>query len=324
LAQPASAPEVVGSITYDSFETIPEFATLRDAVSARLWGSVESALAELAPEMSAYGLAMLADVDEAEEFLEASAADNPHSAAAVTALAMRRTAVAWQVRTEADAGEISTEQFTTFYDRLREAEQLLIAVSAEHPAFAPAWYARLVTARGLQLGTSEEWRRYRRLAALSPHDYLAQVQLLQHLLPKWMGTAEEAAAFAFDTAKAAPPGSNSGALVALYHVERWHEFGGGQRGLTYMAQPAVIKELREAAEMSVLHQNHTMDAGGVAAHNAFAMAFWLGKHETDMMKHLQLLDGRATSFPWLYSVRKPAELGVRVDSASRSDEAATP
>lgn len=309
LARSSSAPEAASPIVFDSFETTPDFAALREAVTARAWARLEALLTALQPDAASFALSALAEVDEIEGFLEAAATENPHSAFANTALAMRHTAIGWAARTQADVSSLAQEPFTIFYEWLHKAEERLIAVCAEFPRFSPAWSARLTTAKGFQLGKSEAWRRYRHLNELSPHDFPAQALLLQHLTPKWMGTAEEAAAFAFDTADAAPPGSHSGALVAIYHIERWLEFGGSERGLTYMAQPAVLNELRRAADRSVLHSGHTLDGPGVVAHNAFAMAFWLGKHQEELLTHLRLLDGRATEFPWSYSAGKPAELG---------------
>jgi hypothetical protein len=307
VSRSVSLPETRSVPAYDDFETTPELAPLRDAVRSRDWPRAERELASMPADEAPNALHTLAEVAGIEGFLEAAFRAHPGSAFAGTALAMRYTMIGWTARSGAQAADVSQQQFATFTEWLRKAEQLLIEICARHPSFAPAWSARITTARGLELGKSEALRRYRRLTVVSPDEFTAQCQLLQYLLPKWFGSVEEAADFARTTAAAAPAGSNAGALVALFHIERWVELD-GRKSADYMGNAEVQQELRDAATRSVLDPAHRFGPLGVQAHSAFAMAHWLGGEYADAAVHLRLLDGRASEFPWHYALDGPGDL----------------
>jgi hypothetical protein len=273
------------------------------------WPRLQRGLDELSPAEASYALTRLADVDGVEDFLAEAVRAVPHSAPARTALAMRIIVLGWAIRTGASSEHVSRAQFDDFRARIVEAEQILIGVCADEPDYAPAWAARVLTARALEVGVSEAHRRFSRLARLSPHDYPGQAQMLQYLSKKWFGSHDQAHSFALAQAEAAPPGSASGALVAMHHLERWMETGGSKPGLTYLAQPTVQRELAEAARRSVLHEDFSLSPIGVEAHSAFALAFWLSERNDQAAVHLRALGGRASEFPWNYAMRDAAQLG---------------
>ena len=291
---------------WDTIDTVPEFAGLRRAADAGDWEAAEASLRELAPDEEAYALEMLADLDGVEALLEQAVDDDPRSARARTALARRYIALGWRIRTHARAEDVSPEQFEGFRSWLVKGEQQLIDACALDEGYVPAWGARVLTARALEVGPAEAQRRYERVRRLSPHDYPAQAHLLQYLLPKWAGSQEQAHAFARDAASEAPPGSHSGALVAIVHLERWLELDAGEPGAAYMAQPQVVEELTDAAERSVLHPDYVGGPLGVQTHSAFAMAFWLAGRTDRAAAHFEALAGRATDFPWTYTFDEPS------------------
>ena len=254
-------------------------------------------------DVAGSALTQLADVPTIEQYLESALAEHPTSPWAKTALAARFVAIAWEARSRAQAEDVSREQFEIFFDWLNRADDLLDDVNAEHPDFAPAWSVGLVSARGLQFGPEEVWRRYRNLAAGSPHDYPAQAQRLQSLLPKWSGTWAQAEDFVREEVAAAP-GSNSAALVALFHIENWSEKGDTE-GIEHASSPEVLADLRQAAD-SLLSNNEPLDPVSVQAHNAFTMAFWLSDSLADAAVHVRLANGRFTEFPWRYISPTPA------------------
>lgn len=286
-------------IVMQTFSTIVEYAPLRTALAARDWPAFEAGLGALDLPTAALALVDLAEVPDVEQFLEPVVQANPHSAWARTALASTYIRIGWRVRSGLEAKYVSGEQFATFHDWLRRAEEQLAPVFADQPQFAPAWSIGLISGLGLQISKSEEKARYQRVAALSPHDFQAQGIMFQFLLPKWYGSNDEAAAFAQEVADAAPAGSNSAALVAMHHIERCTELW-GKPGLAYMKRREVVASLREAANRSVLHPTHRLDPHGVHAHNMFAMAYWLGWQTKDLAVHLRILNGRMNEFPWNY------------------------
>jgi hypothetical protein len=284
----------------DPFDNLPGLAALRTAAQTRDWAATQtffSRLGSVDDLSTACGL--LADLDGVEDYLERAAADRPGDPLPRTLLAERYIRVGWAIRSDLGAEHVSRDRFEQFHDWLRKAERLLIEVCAEQPAYVPAWAARLITARGLELGQSEARRRYDRLAAAHPHHYRAQSLLLQQLCPKWGGTWEEAHGFARACATAAPNGSHSATLVATAHIERWLDLDAGEDD-AYMRGLPVRDDLRHAAEVSVLHRDHRPVWGWIGAHSTFALAFSLGGHFEDAAPHFAALGDRASESPWSY------------------------
>ncbi|MFD9393436.1 hypothetical protein ACFWBB_22730 [Streptomyces sp. NPDC060000] len=294
----SGGPTSTSGPTFDPYDNTPELIPLRSAAQAGHWPAVQAYFAGLdsAAELTA-AAGLLADIAGVENFLERAAAELPGDPLPRTLLAERYVHIGWGIRSSARAQHVSQDQFVQFHDWLRRAEQILIEVCAEHPSYAPAWASRLKTVRGLQLGQAEARRRYDRLSAHHPHHYRAQTQLLQQLCPKWSGSWEAAHGFARECATAAPDGSNSGALVAIVHIEHALDLDGGQKA-AYMQSLPVRDDLRNAAHVSVLHPAHRPDWDSIGAHNAFAFAFSFGGHVADAAPHFAILGDRATEDPW--------------------------
>ncbi|WP_432134985.1 hypothetical protein [Streptomyces sp. bgisy154] len=286
--------------TFDPFDNVPELVPLRTAARAGDWPAVRAHLTRLeSADQLVTAASALAEVPGVETFLEKAAADLPADPLPRTLLAERYIQIGWQVRGRATAEHVSREQFDRFHDWLRRAELLLIEVCAEQPAYAPAWTARLLTALGLGLGQAEARRRYDRLRAHHPHPYAAQSRLLQQLCPKWGGSWEAAHAFARECAVAAPDGAVNAALVAQAHLEQWLDLE-DLEGRAYLRGVPVRDDLRNAAQVSVLHPAHRPGWDSVGAHSAFAMAFSLGGHFADAAPHFAFLGDRASDHPWRY------------------------
>lgn len=287
----------------DPFEHNPALGPLREAARARDWAATQAFFAGLdSVEKVAFASGLLADQDGVEEYLEPAAAARPADPLPRTLLADRYIRIGWEIRSGARAEHVSREQFEQFHAWLRKAEQLLIDVCAEQPGYAPAWNARLLTARGLQLGLSEARRRYDRLAAHHPHHHRAQTLLLQQLCPKWGGSWDAAHGFAQECATKAPNGSYAGVLVADAHLEHWLDLDSGEDE-AYLRGIPVRDDLRHAAQVSVLHPDHRPGWHETAAHSTFALAFSLGGHAEDAARHFAALGDRVTEFPWAYLPR---------------------
>ncbi|GAB7103821.1 hypothetical protein JCM4814A_21350 [Streptomyces phaeofaciens JCM 4814] len=286
--------------TFDPFDNTPELIPLRTAAQAGQWPAVRAWFTGLdSAEKISTGSAVLADIDGVETFLERAAAELPGDPLPRTLLAERYIHIGWDIRSGARANHVSRDQFDQFHAWLRRAEQLLIDVCAEQPAYAPAWTARLLTARGLELGQAEARRRFDRLSAHHPHLYRAQSQLLQQVCPKWGGSWDAAHGFARECATSAPDGTNAGAMVALAHIEHWLDLDGTER-TAYLRGVPVRDDLRFAAQVSVLHPSYRPDWNAIGAHSAFAFAFSLGGHSELAAPHFAFLGDRASEFPWQY------------------------
>ncbi|MFH8285577.1 hypothetical protein [Streptomyces antibioticus] len=287
--------------TFSPFDNTPELRPLRTAARAGKWPEVRAWFGSLdSVEKVTTGASVLADIDGVETFLEQAAADLPADPLPRTLLAERYIRIGWDIRSGARANHVSRDQFDQFHDWLRRAERLLIDVCAEQPGYAPAWTARLLTARGLELGRAEARRRFDRLSAHHPHLYRAQTQLLQQLCPKWGGTWELAHGFARECATSAPDATDAAAVVALAHIEHAADLDGTDSA-AYLRGVPVRDDLRFAAQVSVLHADYHPGWNSVGAHSAFAFAFSLGGHHALAAPHFAFLGDLASEFPWQYT-----------------------
>ncbi|MFK4101376.1 hypothetical protein ACI2L1_15105 [Streptomyces sp. NPDC019531] len=300
-----------GPVT-DAFDAHPELAPLRTAAWDGDWDATRAFFAELgSPDDVSFAAGLLARVDRTEWYLEKVARSLPADPLPRTLLAERHIRIGWGIRGGARAGDVPPDQLDEFHGRLRKAELLLIEVCAEQPAYAPAWTARLLTARGLELGQSEARRRYDRLTEhhpdqpdrsdhpRHPHHFRAQSQLLQQLCPQWGGSWEAAHGFAQECVSAAPDGSHAGILVAEAHIEHWADLDDAEAA-EYLRNVSVRDELRQAARISVLHPGHRRDWHWTGGHSTFALAFSLGGHAADAAQHFEALGDTSSEAFWRY------------------------
>jgi hypothetical protein len=290
---------------FEPADRIPALAALRGAVRRQDWPAVAAAF-DAHPDEDDRALAcrVVAETPGAEAFLAGAAERTPGEPLARTLLADRLIQVGWGIRTAHQAQHVSRQQFQEFHGYLRRAEVLLIGVCAEHPEYALAWYLRLITARGLELGAGEARRRYARLAEHHPHHFSGQQQLLQQLCPKWGGDWDAAHGFAAECAKASPPGSPNGALVAIAQMEQYLEMaaeGGTRPAAGHLSSADVHQRLLAAAAHSVLHPAARTDVyHHIDAHNAFAAAHSAAGRPAAAAAHFRVIGNRATEFPWNY------------------------
>jgi hypothetical protein len=284
---------------------------LRDATQAGDWATVSGFFARFSGnDEHSFGSSVVMAVPSAEPMLRTAVQREPGSGLAPVLLAAHLVQRAWTARTSARATHVSRAQFAEMHEYLRQAERILIDVTAREPANALAWHTRLSTSRGLGLGQSESRRRYDRLAAHHVPHLSAQRNLLQQLCPKWGGSWEAAEAFVRECTAAARPGAPEGVLVADLHLERWLDLGTTD-GVKHLRQPSVHEELAAAAAASVLHPAYRSRFGWVSAHSTFAMVFSLIGDEPRAAGHFRALDGRAGEIPWAYLPDPVAELQRR-------------
>ncbi|MER5731352.1 hypothetical protein ABT084_23985 [Streptomyces sp. NPDC002138] len=298
-----SAHPPLGRPVFDPVDRNPALAALRAAVQRQDWAAVAYGFDALPHEQERPAASwVVTETAGAEEFLGRVVAHRPHDPLARTLLADRYIQIGWEIRSGSRAEHVSKDQFREFHACLRRAEALLIDVCAEYPTFGLAWFHRLATARGLELGQSEARRRYDRLSEYHPHHYPAQAALLQKLCPKWGGSWEAAHGFAWDATVNAPAGSPNGALVALAQMEQWLELAGGtaNEAKAYLRDPAQHARLRDAAARSVLHPAARDSPQAVGAHSAFAAVHSVAGRHAEAAPHFRALGNHAHEFPWSY------------------------
>ncbi|MER5481835.1 hypothetical protein ABT024_01275 [Streptomyces sp. NPDC002812] len=288
----------------DPVLAFPALAPLRAATLAGDWDSLAGAFAAVSDEEDrTLASRVVAETPGSEEFLRLTAERLPRDPLAGTLYADRLLTMGWQIRTGEFAAFVTGSRLKEFHAHLRRAEALLIGVCAEHPEYALAWYLRLNTARGLELGPSETRRRYDRLVEHHPHHFGGQQQLLQQLCPKWGGSWEKAEEFADACTEKARPGSPTAALVGIVQLEHWLHLIHTEHddAEEYVEDPGRHAALTRAAAASVLHPDFdSARHHAVVAHGVFAALHSLAGRWDEAAPHFRALGNRLSAFPWEY------------------------
>ena len=294
-------------VVFDPAGAYPEVTALRAALGRRDWAACRAVL-DAAPPAGRTMLIRWASEDRGiGDFLRAVLDADPGDSGAAAMLGQHLIDVGWSIRTRARAQHVGREQFVAFHQWLRQAEAVLIDAAARHPEDPALWAARLLSARGLEVGLAESLRRYDRMAAADPHHLPGQAELLQTLCPKWSGTWDLLHGWAREAVLAAPPGSVQGTLVAEAHLEHWADLDEGVASWSYLPSEPVRWSILEAAERTVFHPGFARrDFGWVRAASSFAMVFSLMDDQRSAARMFGLLGELAAPFPWSYLTGDPA------------------
>jgi len=203
---------------------------------------------------------------------------------------------AWRLRGAARSRQ-GTDRFDEFFEHLKLAEDCLQEVAERFADDPTAWMYLVLTGRAREVGVEETERRFRQVIVRDPWHRVAHEHMLQQLSPRWGGSAEAMHEFARRTVAEMPPGTPLGHLVAVAHIEQWLETPDGQE-TAYIRSPAVVADLRAAAETSIWHPNYTRWPGWPTVHNPFAMAFWLAGDWPAAADQFEAIGDLVTEWPW--------------------------
>jgi len=218
---------------------------------------------------------------------------------ALTLLGTVTVGYAWRIRTSMRAQYVSNRQFEGFHGALREAEQHLYRAAELDPDSAAPWAELVISGRGLQIGLEVIERRFEAAVQRCAHHRIAHQQMLQALCRKWSGSHARMHAFAA-AAAAGPHSARLAHLVAIAHLEHWLDLEAGQARSSYIKQPAVRAQLREAADRSLFRSDYSYPRSPNSEANLFAMAFSLAGMRCEAKRAFKLTDGVVTTFPWQY------------------------
>lgn len=225
---------------------------------------------------------------------------------------------AWQARGAARADSTSAARFRMFAQRLRLADDCLREAAARDPGDPNAWASLIITGVGQGLGVAEATRRFNEATARYRWHGPAHDGLFMQLCAKWGGSHEQMHQFAGTTAAAAPPGSPLGVLAAEAHLERWLDLPDGD-DRAYLRRPEVMADLFATADRTVRHPAYRRRPGWPAAHNTFAMLFWLADQHDAAADQFDEVGDLVTRQPWQYLSSSYAErfATARADAYSR-------
>ena len=206
------------------------------------------------------------------EWLEAALVVEKDDALAMAVLGTRTIEAAWAVRTGARAQHVSQDQFRRFHEILRVAEEQLYASVELDPQSSAAWYALLISGRGLEVGLEIQQRRFEVVTRVTPGHPGAHRQMLQQLCRKWSGSHEQMHAFATEAMRG-PFGGELGDLVPHAYFEHLGDLDKDSPERAFITSAESRAELREAAERTIFRPGHHNPRAPYTAANRFAWAF---------------------------------------------------
>ncbi|MFF5338885.1 hypothetical protein [Streptomyces sp. NPDC013181] len=270
---------------------------LVEAAEAGDWDAVRTALAPFDIGTDHRVLGEFAELDGVEDWIgRAVEEDGEHRATALLISGARHIRWGWDARTGARAANVTREQWQTFYERLRIAEEHLLQAAELRPEWVTPWRQLLISGRGMSLGS--DITEVRRDAALrrAPLDLETHLEWLSLLQPRWSGEPGQAMRFARDAFARAPEGDRLGCVIAMAHIEDWVESDEPD----CLRTPEIQHELRRAADHSILHPAYARRPGWQHDFNIFAMALSLADERHTVKRVFRALDGAFTRWPWAY------------------------
>jgi len=241
----------------------------------------------------------VAGVEGVEGWLEPVLAADPEAPLPLLLSGARQLQWGWEARTGSRAKDVSQEQWKLFHERLELGEERLYRAAELRPEWHAPWYFLQTIARGLSFGPGPARHRYEAALRRTPDHLDTDRDRLQQLCRKWSGSHETMHAFARERGMSAPPGSVLPVLVADAHLEHWLDLEGEEQR-RYFDDPAVAKELLEAAERSVLHPEPLPSPDWISARSTFACALSLAKQWEPARQLFRELDGRYGRYGWGY------------------------
>lgn len=275
-------------------------AKLLLAAEAHDWSNIHDTLAGVqGRDLSALTATMCARSAAVCDWLTQVAADGDDDFVSRLVMGAGTGAKAWRVRTGARAQHVSSEQFTEFHALLKQAEEHLYEAAQLAPDAAAPWHFLIATGRGLEIGIEAIERRFEAVTTRCPGHFEAHFQMLQCLCKKWSGSHERMHAFAEEAIEGSH-WSTLALLVPWAHLERYLDLSGGEPGREYLAQPKVLAEIREAADLTLGQPDYADPRAPFGAANLFAMAFSLARAWDEALTAFKRTEGVVTERPWNY------------------------
>jgi hypothetical protein len=270
----------------------PAARTLRSALDARDWATARAILASPADaEQMALFMSLAADTKGIQEWIEGPLRDDAGSILPLLVRGAHAVYWAWDARGTGTSDTVTEAAWKVWFNRLKLAENCLDEVVDRDPGNAEAWHYLVILGRARQLSMEERWSRFNRLIEAAPTHYMGHVQMLNNLMAKWSGSAEQMFEFARDRATRYP-GTALPVLIADAHLEHRVRNGGAE----YIERKEVGDELVAAAYQSIWHPAFRPTATSRSVWSKFAYALALADRFPEAARCFEVLgDGPVTS-----------------------------
>lgn len=274
-------------------------ADLIQSAQRQDWSTVHGTLARYRGRDLSALTSKLCDHEATRGWLRTCASEKPDDFVSRLVLGSCTIDDAWAVRTGARAQHVSREQFARFHEMLQEAEEHLYEATLLDPDAVAPWHFLVLSGRGLSIGIDTIERRFEAVTKRCPDHLEAHHQMMLALCKKWYGSHERMHEFA-NAAMTGPHWSSLALLVPWAHLERFLDLGGGEPGRAYLAQPTVLAEIQEAADLTLGQPDYADPRAPYSAANAFAMAFSLARAWDQARTAFEATNWVVTRNPWNY------------------------
>ena len=275
----------------------PAFSLLMRHIEGRQWADCESVFLALPADEKYVVLGSCAQQRIPPDYLDEWAS---HSNSYVGRLfrGTYLTYAAWRVR--GSQMSVSSGAHAKFTDLLEESWKTLLAAHEAAPN-EPEPLARLIpVAMGLETGTDDVHELFTRSVNTRIPHLGAAFYAVEALSAKWLGSNEDALAFAREYAEYNP---SDRVVIVCAHVENWVS-DQGERSSKYFDRPEVQRDIRECWGREMAGSDR-MDYFRIHALNYYAFCLLLMKDDELTIEALHRLGANITSKPWVYSTDKP-------------------
>ncbi|MEM6990298.1 MAG: hypothetical protein AAF721_07370 [Myxococcota bacterium] len=221
-------------------------------------------------------------------------------------------AQAWEAR--GGGTSVSPAARQAFHEHLVQADAALQHAAAGRPDDATPWALRIVCARGLGGGRALVDGLFAEATARDPESWLAHIEMLRYLTPKWHGSDEAMLGFARGVRDRAPQGSDLHTLILAAHLERWIGLeliqGSRKQAARYVANPAVQLECTTAYDNGLGSSSLRSRLSTQAARNYAGAWFHLAKDKPRLRAEVMAIGNAFTESPW-NAFAPTAEAGFR-------------
>lgn len=266
-------------------------APVEDAIAKQDWDAARGHVLATPPHHRDWTLRLLADAAPYEW-----AASHVTDAFGQTVAGAVAVMSGWRARSDAQAEQVSRDQFESLWQWLERADQHLdAALAADRTDPTPATYS-LITARGRQKPVADADAAFAELKRRDPEHLEGHLQRLQYSCEKWFGSHDQMHSFAAGVSASAPAGSDLHVLPLVAHVERLIAFSGDgahTQQLAYVSSQPFLASVDRA--LSLLAPG---SYGQVLAHNHLAYFAWIRADLKTFDEAFQAVGCQVTRAPW--------------------------